>query len=388
MYPLLPFFLLSALGASTSALGLIEGAAESASSFLKLASGYFSDRFAKRKFPVLFGYALSSALRPLLGLATNWTQILGLRLADRVGKGIRSAPRDAMIADSVEPKRRGLAFGFHRAMDHTGAVLGPLLAFLLIYFFVADANNLTAEDYTMLFAAASVPALLAVLVIIFFVKDQESPKSKVQSPKSVEFSEFESTKPKTKFSGNFKRFLVVLGLFTLSNSSDMFLLKRAGEVGVSIAAIPLLWMFLHIVKVIVSLVGGDLSDRIGRKTLIFAGWILYAAVYAGFAFVTTEFAVWMLFLFYGVFFGLTEGAEKALVADLVPPERRGAAFGWYHLAFGLTVFPASFLMGKLWENYGFQTAFAVSAAISLVAAGSLLTVNTKANFDGDLQSEI
>ena len=388
MYPLLPFFLLSALGASTSALGLIEGAAESASSFLKLASGYFSDRFAKRKFPVLFGYALSSALRPLLGLATNWTQILGLRLADRVGKGIRSAPRDAMIADSVEPKRRGLAFGFHRAMDHTGAVLGPLLAFLLIYFFVADANNLTAEDYTMLFAAASVPALLAVLVIIFFVKDQESPKSKVQSPKSVEFSEFESTKPKTKFSGNFKRFLVVLGLFTLSNSSDMFLLKRAREVGVSIAAIPLLWMFLHIVKVIVSLVGGDLSDRIGRKTLIFAGWILYAAVYAGFAFVTTEFAVWMLFLFYGVFFGLTEGAEKALVADLVPPERRGAAFGWYHLAFGLTVFPASFLMGKLWENYGFQTAFAVSAAISLVAAGSLLTVNTKANFDGDLQSEI
>ncbi len=137
-----------------------------------------------------------------------------------------------------------------------------------------------------------------------------------------------------------------------------------------------------------SLVGGDLSDRIGRKTLIFAGWILYAAVYAGFAFVTTEFAVWMLFLFYGVFFGLTEGAEKALVADLVPRERRGAAFGWYHLAFGLTVFPASFLMGKLWENYGFQTAFAVSAAISLIAAASLLTVNTKANFDGDLQSEI
>lgn len=191
-----------------------------------------------------------------------------------------------------------------------------------------------------------------------------------------------------RFDGNFKRFLIVLGLFTLSNSSDMFLLQRAKEAGISVAAIPLLWMFLHVVKVAVSLVGGDLSDRIGRKTLIFSGWILYAAVYAGFAFAATPLAMWGLFLAYGVFFGLTEGAEKALVADLVQPEQRGTAFGWYHLAFGVAVFPASLLMGKLWEVYGFQTAFLTSAAISLLAAVLLLTVNTKANFQPNFKSEI
>lgn len=372
IYPLLPIFLSLTLGASTFAIGVIEGAAESASSLLKLASGYFSDKFAKRKLAVFFGYGLSSAIRPLLGLATNWTQVLFLRLTDRLGKGIRSAPRDALVADSVAPEKRGLAFGFHRAMDHLGAVLGPLIAFFLLYFFAADHQKPTAAEYSQVFLAASIPAFLAVLVVVFFVKEkpllksqtEDSPKSKVQSPTFV-------------FDTNFKRFLLILAFFTLANSSDAFLLLRAQEAGISLVMIPLLWAFLHIVKVLSSLVGGDLSDRIGRKKLIFTGWMLYAAVYAGFAFVSTPASAWVLFALYGLYFGLTEGVEKALVADLAPADQRGTAFGWYHLAYGIAVFPASLLTGAIWKFAGASAAFLTCAVIAAVSALLLFTVKSK-----------
>jgi MFS family permease len=379
IYPLLPVFLSLTLGASPGIVGLIEGTAESISSLLKLFAGHFSDRVGKRKGFVVFGYALSSFVRPLLAFAQNWYQVFGIRLADRVGKGVRSAPRDAMIADTVAFEERGLAFGFHRAMDHTGAVVGPLIGYLLVLLFAADRNAPTASDFNKIFLLASIPAIAAVVVVSIFVRESQHPKTTTAIVP-------ETIAPPVKlslrgFDGNFKRFLVLVALFTLSNSSDAFLLLRAQSAGVSIAAIPLLWAMLHVSKVLSSLFGGDLSDRLGRRRLIVSGWILYAAVYAGFAFVSNSVSVWILFLIYGVYFGLAEGAEKALVADLVKPEQRGTAYGLYNLAFGITVLPASLLMGALWNWRGPRTAFLVSALLG-GAAALLLLMLVKAPANG------
>ena len=363
IYPLLPVFLANSLGASARAIGIIEGLAESTASLLKLFAGYLSDRLAKRKFLVVAGYSLASVVRPLLAFAQTWTQVLAIRLTDRVGKGIRTAPRDAMIADTVSVEQRGIAFGFHRAMDHGGAVIGPLVGYVLVLIFVTKASSPTAGEFSKIFLAASVPALIAVLVAIFFMRESPVhpwPDSQV------------TTLSLRGFDSNFKRFLLVLALFTLSNSSDSFLILRATESGVSVVMVPLLWAAHHGSKVLSSLFGGDLSDRLGRKRLIVSGWILYAAVYAGFAFATQTISLWILFLVYGIYFGLSEGAEKALVADLVRPEQRGTAYGLYNLAFGVTVFPASFLMGMIWDWKGPAVAFLVSAAMGATAAVLLL----------------
>ena len=363
IYPLLPIFLATSLGASARAIGTIEGLAESISSLLKLFAGYLSDRLAKRKLLVVAGYSVASLARPLLAFTQTWTQVLAIRLTDRIGKGIRSAPRDAMIADSVRVEQRGIAFGFHRAMDHAGAVIGPIVGYLLVVLFVANANSPTRSEFSRIFIAASVPALIAVLVAIFFMR--ESPVHADRGPQITKLS-------LRGFDSNFKRFLVVLALFTLSNSSDSFLILRAMESGVSVALVPLLWAAHHGMKVLSSLFGGDLSDRLGRKQLIVAGWILYAAVYAGFAYATNQASLWVLFLVYGIYFGLVEGAEKALVADLVRPEQRGTAYGLYNLAFGVTVFPASFLMGMIWDWKGPRVAFLFSAFMGATAAMLLL----------------
>ena len=363
IYPLLPVFLATTLGASAVAIGMIEGLAESMSSLLKLFAGYLSDRLGKRKLLVVAGYSLASIVRPMLAFTQTWQQVLGIRIADRVGKGFRTAPRDAMIADTVQVEQRGIAFGFHRAMDHGGAVIGPVLGYLLVVLFVANAASPTGAEFSRIFIIASIPALMAVLVAVFFMK--ESPVHRQQG----------SAIPKLSlrgFDSNFKRFLLVLALFTLSNSSDSFLILRAMDAGVSVALIPLLWAAHHVTKVLSSLFGGDLSDRLGRKRLIVSGWILYAAVYAGFAFATQSISLWILFLIYGIYFGLVEGAEKALVADLVRPEQRGTAYGLYNLAFGVTVFPASLLMGMIWDWKGPATAFLVSAFMGATAAVLLL----------------
>ena len=369
IYPLLPVFLSLTLGASPAIVGLIEGAAESLSSLLKLFAGYFSDRRGKRTVFVVLGYSLANVVRPLLAFATSWPHVLAIRLTDRVGKGIRSAPRDAMIADTVAVEERGLAFGFHRAMDHTGAVIGPLIGYLLVMWFAADRNAPTAGDFTRIFLLASIPALAAVVVVSFFVRETQRKRTpaelQVTAPARLSLRGFD---------GNFKRFLLIIALFTLSNSSDAFLLLRAQDAGVSITTLPLLWAALHVSKVLSSIFGGDLSDRLGRKRLIVSGWILYAAVYAGFAFVESAVSIWILFLVYGIYFGLVEGAEKALVADLVRPEQRGTAYGLYNLAFGITVLPASLLMGALWSWQGPATAFLVSAALGTAAALLLLTL--------------
>jgi MFS family permease len=392
IYPLLPVFLSVALGASPAVVGLIEGGAESVSSFLKLFAGYFSDRSGRRKAPVVFGYALASLVRPLLGFATSWPQVFAVRFTDRVGKGIRSAPRDAMIADSAAPKERGLAFGFHRAMDHFGAVVGPLLGFALLVLIAANRNTPTLAEYRLIFLAASVPALAAVLVAAFAIRETRKDRDDGRESRKAERERADAMRAERSdathvavvnpavtavaaqrfslrgFDGNFKRFLVILALFTLSNSSDAFLLLRAREVGISTATIPLLWAALHVSKVLSSLVGGDLSDKLGRKTLIVTGWLFYAAVYLGFAFVSTVGGAWVLFLTYGIYFGLVEGAEKALVADLVPADKRGTAYGLYNLAFSVTVWPASLLMGALWSWRGASVAFIASACIGTLAA--------------------
>jgi MFS family permease len=363
IYPLLPVFLASTLGASAKAIGIIEGLAESMSSLLKLFAGYLSDRLGKRKTLVVAGYSLASIVRPLLAFAQSWHHVLAIRMADRVGKGFRTAPRDAMIADTVQVEQRGIAFGFHRAMDHAGAVIGPLVGYLLVILFVANSQSPTRSEFTRVFLIASIPALMAVLVAIFFMR--ESPVSR---PAEAEVPKLTLRG----FDSNFKRFLVILALFTLSNSSDSFLILRAVDSGMSVAMVPLLWAAHHGTKVLSSLFGGDLSDRLGRKRLIVSGWVLYAAVYAGFAFATHEASLWVLFLIYGIYFGLVEGAEKALVADLVRPEQRGTAYGLYNLAFGITVFPASLLMGMIWDWKGPATAFLASAFVGATAAVLLL----------------
>ena len=365
IYPLLPAFLALSLGATPFAIGLIEGFAESVASILKLFAGYLSDKFGTRKLPVFLGYSLAALTRPLLAFATSWPQVLVVRMSDRIGKGIRGAPRDALLAGSVPPSNRGLAFGFNRAADHLGAVVGPVLAFILLSYLAADAQNPTAREYQQVFLFASIPVAIGLFVIVFFVKEERAAEPEIDRM-PIRFS-------LSQFDGDFKRLLVIVALFTLSNSTDAFLLLRAEESGVAPAMLPLLWMVLHFSKVLSSLIGGDLSDRFGRRSLIVTGWLIYAGVYVAFAFVDAAWQAWVLFAVYGVYFGLTEGVEKAFVADMVEPEKRGTAYGFYNLAYGITVFPASLIFGLLWNQFGSAAAFATSACISVLSAVLLLT---------------
>ncbi len=366
IYPLLPAFLALSLGASPFIIGLIEGFAESVASLLKLVSGYLSDRFGSRKLPVFLGYSLAAIMRPVLAFVTTWPQVLVVRMGDRVGKGIRGAPRDALIADSVPGSQRGFAFGFNRAADHLGAVFGPVAGFLLLLIFAADTQNPTIREYQQVFLFASVPVVIGLLVIAFAVRDEpHRVENDPPPPPSLSLKGF---------NGNFKRFLLVIALFTLSNSTDAFLLLRAAESGISPVVLPLLWMTLHFSKVVFSLIGGDLSDRFGRRAIIMSGWAVYALVYVGFAFVSSAWQCWLLFIVYGAYFGLTEGVEKAFVADMVPEKKRGTAYGLFNLAFGITVFPASLLFGLVWNQFGASTAFLASASVSVLAILFLTSV--------------
>jgi MFS family permease len=278
IYPLLPLFLTSVLGASASFIGAIEGAAESTAALLKLASGWWSDRVRRRKPLVLFGYALATAMRPLIAISRTATQVLVIRVADRIGKGIRSSPRDALIADSVDPSIRGRAFGFQRAADNAGAVVGPLVAFVLL-------NGLHAQLRTV-FWLAFIPGVLAVITVIVAVREAPRPETKPGST-PADLS--------ARLPGRFWAFLAVIFVFTLGNSTDAFLLLRAGQLGVSIAMIPVLWAAFHVVKSITGTPGGALSDRIGRRPTLIAGWLLYAAVYFAFASARTQWHAWALF---------------------------------------------------------------------------------------------
>ena len=353
IYPLLPLFLTTVLGAGPAFLGLIEGVAESTASLLKLASGIVSDRVRSRKKLVLAGYAISSAARPLTALAASPLAVLFIRFADRVGKGIRTSPRDALIADSIDPAIRGKAFGFHRSMDHAGAIIGPLIATMLLTWFVSDLRAV--------FWLAAIPGGAAVLLIVLKVREVEPAHRKADS----NFFEILPT-------GRLRSYLLILLLFTLGNSSDVFLLLRAGELGVTPARIPLLWTYFHVVKMLATMPFGSLSDRIGRRGVIVAGWGVYALAYTGFAFARTELHVWLLFAFYGLFYGLTEGVEKALLADIADPAERGTAFGWYNFAVGIGALPASLLFGFIWQRLGPPAAFGIGALLAFLAAVLLL----------------
>jgi MFS family permease len=357
IYPLLPLFLTAALGAGPEALGVIEGVAESTASFLKLASGYLSDRLRARKRWVVGGYLLANLTRPLIGLATGWTGVLVLRFFDRVGKGLRTSPRDALIAESTPPAVRGKAFGFHRAADHAGAVVGPLLAALLLM--------VLHDRFRTIFFLSLIPGLMAVAVLAAGVRDipaSVTPPRREPLRIAAAWRELPT---------GLRRFTLILFLFTLGNSSDAFLLLKAQQMGVPIALIPMLWVALHLVKMSISLPAGMLSDRLGRKGVILAGWSVYALTYAGFAVVNAAWEVWGLFLVYGLYFGLTEGVEKALIADLAPERLRGSAFGLYHLAVGAGALPASLLFGWVWERFGDPAAFGMGGLLALAAAFGL-----------------
>lgn len=370
IYPLIPVFLSTVLGANAMAIGAIEGTAESVASLLKYASGWWSDRLQRRKPIVAAGYLLSSLVRPLVGLASGAAQVFAIRIGDRIGKGIRTAPRDAMLADAVEPSQRGRAFGFHRSADHLGAVIGPLVAFALLQWGEVPLRTV--------FLLAAVPAAMAVLILRVMVREDPGGRGMVQEA-GEQRAKFRSgggpgVAPSAPLGRRFHAYLVVLLLFTLGNSTDAFLLLRARDLGVSAALIPVLWAALHMVKAVSSTPAGVLSDRVGRRVMIAAGWLIYAAVYLGFAHADGHAMVWVLFLVYGVYFGLTEGVEKALVADLVPVAARGRAYGWYNLAIGLGALPASLLFGGVWDRWGAPTAFTLGATIAAASAFLLFLV--------------
>ena len=362
IYPLLPLFLTQVLGAGVVFVGLIEGIAESISSFLKLLSGWFSDRFQKRKGIILLGYSLASVTRPFMALATSAFHVLLLRSVDRVGKGIRSSPRDALLSQSCHPDEKGKAFGFQRAMDHTGAMAGPLIASLLL-------ATLT-KDLRVIFALAFIPACLCVWVLFRGVTDVPGSQVSASSPLKLHWKGWNK---------KFKSFLLIVSLFTLGNSSDAFLLLRARDLGIDTIAIPILWFFLHLSKTIFSIPGGMLSDRMGRRGIMILAWTVYGLVYLGFAFASKAYHIWFLFFVYGLFFGLAEGTERAWVADLVEESKRGTAYGAYYFFIGIATLPASLLMGLIWRTLGVPWAFSFGAVMALIAAllATLLMASTK-----------
>ena len=353
IYPLLPIFLASVLGAGAMALGVIEGVAESTAALLKVVSGIWTDRTQRRKPLVVAGYTLSGMMRPLIGLAAAWPAVLALRFADRVGKGLRSSPRDALIADVTDAGARGAAYGFHRAMDHAGAVLGPLVAAVLL-----KAAGLPLRQ---VFLLSAIPAVAVLAVLLLGVK--EPPLQRAESPAPRKF-----LAPWSALGPDYRRLLVAVLVFTLGNSTDAFLLLRLSQAGVATAGIALLWSAHHVVKMIANYYGGRLSDRVGPRAMILAGWLFYAAIYLTFGWLNS--APWLIavFLAYGLYFGLVEPAERAWVASLVPQQLRGTAFGWYHCAVGLAALPASIVFGLLWQQWGAVVAFSAGGVFAALAA--------------------
>ena len=356
IYPLLPVFLLQYLGAGKGFIGLIEGFAESVAALFTLFSGRIADRTKDRSKLVLFGYGLSSASRPLIAAAQGPWTVFFVRFSDRIGKGIRTSPRDALIADSVEPHSRGKAFGLQRTMDHIGAVIGPLIASLLL--------STVVTDLRVLFWIAAIPGLLAVGLIFWKVREVLPDRPRPSVPQPV----FRFTMPR----GKLRIYLIILFLFMLSCSSDAFLILRSQELGVPAILLPILWLMFNLVKAFTTLPLGSLSDRMGRRRMILLGWLVYTGVYTGFAMATNETHAWVLFACYGLFYGFTEGGERALLADLAPAHEKGQIYGWYYLVVGIVSLPASLWFGWVWQAAGAQTAFLISASISLTASAMML----------------
>ena len=356
IYPLLPAFLTATLGAGTAAVGIVEGVAEATAAVGKGVFGWLSDRRAKRKPFVMAGYAASVAARPLIALAPGWGTVVAIRFLDRIGKGVRTAPRDAMIAGAVDPKRRGVAYGFDRAMDNAGATIGPLVAALLLKFWLSDVRAV--------FALSIVPGLAALAILKFRAREEKV--AEVEHAKSD---------GDARLPGRFYAVIAVFTLFALANSTDAFLLLRARDCGVPLWAIPALWAFFNGAKALTNTPLGALADRFGRMPTILLGWLAYAGVYFAFGRVRTAGAIWALFGIYALYYALTEGAQRAYVADVAGPRARGRAFGVFHLLTGLAALPASILFGLLWARLGVATAFDVGAGLALASAAALAALS-------------
>jgi MFS family permease len=361
IFYLIPLFLANILGVGTAVIGLIDGVAETTASILKIYSGALSDKLGKRKWLTVAGYALSTIAKPFLYIANSWGWVLGVRFSDRVGKGIRTAPRDALVADSIEPAQRGLAFGMHRAGDTLGAFLGLAGAALIVWLTEKDATLLTLNTFRIAVLVSVIPAVLAVFVLAFGAR--EVAKTKPSSAPMLSLKGMDS---------RFKTFLIIVVLFTLGNSSDSFIVLRGQERGLDVFQVMLMVMTFNFVYAVLAGPLGALSDKIGRRRLILFGWLAYGLVYLGFAFSQTGWQIWALFGLYGIYYAATEGVAKALIADLVPDAQRGTAYGLYAAAVGFTALPASLIAGLLWQGLGSWTGFGASAPFAFGAAMSLL----------------
>ena len=359
---LIPFFLANILGVRTAVIGLIEGVAETTASLLKIYFGALSDRFGKRKPFAVAGYALSALTKPLLYFASAWGWVLGVRVADRIGKGIRTAPRDALIADSIDDKQRGLAFGLHRAADTLGAFLGLGIAAFIVWRTQAQAALLSLDTFKLVVLVSIIPGVLGVLVLASGAREVTGTGTGVEV-KRLSLKEMDP---------RFRYFLFVLVLFTLGNSSDAFILLRGQERGLSILQVMGMSLTFNAIYTVFAGPLGAWSDQVGRRRLMLGGWLAYGLVYLGFAFSKTGWQIWALFTVYGLYYAATEGAARALVADLVPSAQRGGAYGLYNAAIGITVLPASLIAGLLWQGIGTWTGFGPSAPFFFGALMALL----------------
>lgn len=370
IFPIMPLFLSSVLGAGAAVVGLIEGVGDSTASLLRFGSGWLSDRLGKRKSLASLGYGLSTAAKPFLYLANAWSQVLAVRFADRVGKGIRSAPRDALIADSVTPQERGKSFGLHKAMDTAGAAVGVALAAGIVFFSQRGHATLSRATYQNLVLVAVIPAVLAVLLLVIFVRERAK-----RTTDALHKTPSAGGSPglfRGGFDRRFKVFLAIIALFTLGSSSSAFLMLRAQSLGAPVLNILLMLLLFNGIYAGVALPAGVLSDRLGRKGLIIVGWMVFALTYTGLALATCLWQIWLLFGVYGVYYGMAEGVSRALVADMVVVERRGTAYGWYHAVVGIIALPSSVIAGALWQMVSPAATFYFGAALAVVAALALL----------------
>ena len=350
VYPLVPLFLANVLGVNKSVIGLIEGIAESTASLLKVFSGWFSDRIGRRKGLMGVGYAVSVLSRPLIALAVAWQHILASRFIDRFGKGIRTAPRDAIIAESSDPGVMGRAFGFHRAMDTLGAVIGPALAFFLLSAFTGD--------FRKVFWVSMIPGIIAVALIVFLIKEKKKALPERHERPKLTLAHFD---------WRFKFFVVITTLFAIGNSSDVFLILRSQQLGITTAMIPVVYLTFNLVYALSAIPAGIAADRFGKKRVVLVGFILFALIYYGFAVAGSATAAWVLFGLYGVFMGLTEGVQKAFLTTIIPPDFKATAFGVYNTAVGLALFPASLIGGWLWDRVSPAATFYYGSAMAAVS---------------------
>jgi MFS family permease len=361
---LIPLFLYNVLGVQTSIIGLIDGIAETTASLVKIYSGALSDRLGKRKLLTVAGYALSTISKPFLYFAVTWEWVLGVRFSDRVGKGIRTAPRDALLAGSAKKDQRGFAFGLHRAGDTAGAFIGLGIAGLILWLTQAGVANLERQTFQIVVLASIIPAVMAVLVLALGVREVGSKHQDNHNLPALRWKSFDR---------RFRAFVIVVIIFTLGNSSDSFIILRGQNRGMSVLQIIGMLMTFNAVYALLAGPLGSLSDRIGRRKLMLAGWTIYGLVYLGFALSHTGAEIWMLFGFYGIYYALTEGVAKALVADIVPQEQRGTAYGVFNAAIGFSALPASVIAGVLWQYINPSAPFIFGASLSLLAGLLLVT---------------